>query len=293
MPRAPIFGDCRLDKVDLLAYHRKQRKHFRQFALSLGSKYMAVFSAYFDASGTHSGSLITVNMGFIASWKKWEKFNRNWQRILDSRGIKVFHATDFFTGNKEFKGWKESEKWPFVEALIYTLKGLHPIAYLVRTDEFKAVQAHYTDPRIMDYSPYKLCFDRSLLNVEGWAIREKGRDEISIFFEDGPDKHNTEVLALYEKLMKSPLWKLQHKITSIGFIKKESSKGLPFQPADLVAWAFHRYHTDRIKYPKQGIKETLAKKSVIAISGMMPKYGEGYLFTPAQIKEFFDMVISE
>ncbi|MCI0596779.1 MAG: DUF3800 domain-containing protein [candidate division Zixibacteria bacterium] len=246
---------------------------------------MALFQAYFDESGTNAGSPIVVLAGFIGNLARWEKFNQKWLKILQPAGIKIFHATDCFNGRREFEGWLEETRRPFIEDLIGVIKNIRPITYLVRTGDFQQVKKDYTDPRIVAYTPYKLCFDRCLLNLDGWANRAPGRDEISVFFEDSPEKHNTEVMRLYEEAMRSPLLKGKHKISRIAFIPK--SVGIPLQAADLFAWELRKYHTDLMMHSGRPLR-----KSLRAIFQNNPK-GEGELLDRKKIKEFFDIVISE
>ena len=89
---------------------------------------MSFFSAYLDASGHPDDegdhSVLSVG-GYAAAIESWIKFDGQWQAVLDSEGIKVFHMTDFVSGCGEFKGWsgKEPEKVERRKKFIASLVG--------------------------------------------------------------------------------------------------------------------------------------------------------------------------
>ena len=44
--------------------------------------------------------------GYIAHDGMWDEFNREWQANLNAAHVPEFHATDFYSGQGHFKGWK-------------------------------------------------------------------------------------------------------------------------------------------------------------------------------------------
>ena len=71
--------------------------------------------AYFDETVVHrqvkdeEGKLIRFEPyqllfgGCISSQEKWAAFEPKWRAALDAEGVKVFHATDFYSFKKEFE----------------------------------------------------------------------------------------------------------------------------------------------------------------------------------------------
>ncbi len=80
-------------------------------------------NAFFDESGTHDQSeLITVG-GLISSYDSWSRWELEWNSILASRKVKVFHFTDFMAQQGEFENdWKDRNKRDqFMERLCTTV----------------------------------------------------------------------------------------------------------------------------------------------------------------------------
>src|SRR5208337_2464172 len=60
------------------------------------------FSAYLDESEETSIGVYAVG-GFVGKAEVWERLTAKWLDCLPA-GITCFHATDCFTGNKQFEG---------------------------------------------------------------------------------------------------------------------------------------------------------------------------------------------
>lgn len=59
---------------------------------------------YIDLSGKKGDPLIVAG-GYIAPEPLWRKFEKAWGKINRDAGVQFFHATDFYAGRDEFKGW--------------------------------------------------------------------------------------------------------------------------------------------------------------------------------------------
>src|SRR5580704_15205583 len=80
-----------------------------------------MIQAYLDESGTHAQAKIVVTAGFLASYKTWRNFERQWQKVLNpDGGDRVFHATDCLgkDGYGDFEGWPKKQRDDLVNALI-------------------------------------------------------------------------------------------------------------------------------------------------------------------------------
>jgi hypothetical protein len=62
------------------------------------SSAIAMFTAYFDASGTSKATVITM-AGFVSRVNKWERLEDEWPQPLPS-GITSFHMTDFVSSRR-------------------------------------------------------------------------------------------------------------------------------------------------------------------------------------------------
>jgi hypothetical protein len=80
---------------------------------------LAMFWAYFDetivsAVDDKDGKRRPTEMfvgGCVATAPKWEKFTRKWRRALNSAGVTVFHAKEFYSFQGEFK-WFDQKGAP-------------------------------------------------------------------------------------------------------------------------------------------------------------------------------------
>jgi hypothetical protein len=80
-----------------------------------------MIQAYIDEGGTHEQATIIVMAGFVSSYKRWRKFEKQWNAVLNPDGAsRVFHATDCLGqyGRKDFAGWPKEKRNALVEALI-------------------------------------------------------------------------------------------------------------------------------------------------------------------------------
>ena len=72
-----------------------------------------IWTAYYDESGTHNGSPLTVLAGFLAPAVVWSKFETEWKAVLDRHNITHVHAKHLHHREGEHKGWTDGQ----VEAL--------------------------------------------------------------------------------------------------------------------------------------------------------------------------------
>src|ERR1035438_6245958 len=66
---------------------------------------IAMFTAYFDASGRRDTRVLTM-AGFVSDVRKWAKFDGKWSAILKRENIPAFHMTDFVARKPPFDCWQ-------------------------------------------------------------------------------------------------------------------------------------------------------------------------------------------
>src|SRR5438105_4466057 len=64
-----------------------------------------ILTAYYDESGTHGGSPLTVLAGFVGSGDEWVGFEREWQKVLKKHKITHVRAKHLWHRQKQHKGW--------------------------------------------------------------------------------------------------------------------------------------------------------------------------------------------
>ena len=150
---------------------------------------MAVFTAYFDASGTESSTVISV-AGFVSRLEKWVRFESAWKSFLPDT-VSMFHMTDFVTGRKGWESWKGPEHRKRRAQLLQDLVGCIKLntsqgfTSSVRLSEYREVNRQY---KLREHvgSPYVLLGMSELGRLKLWAVKGKiDQSKILCLFEDG------------------------------------------------------------------------------------------------------------
>lgn len=107
----------------------------------LEKRFLGVFTAYLDDSGTHTTSDVVVVAGFISLANKWEKFTQEWKEALDDYHLDYFHMTDFENSRKQFKGWNGQERKNRLNRFLGIIKNhvLYSVGWAVPKQSFNAI----------------------------------------------------------------------------------------------------------------------------------------------------------
>lgn len=206
-------------------------------------RYMANFTAYFDASGhpDAKGSAMFVS-GFIAPISEWVKFEREWLSLLAEYGIKnPFHMAEFIACSEQFVGWKHNEKRQlefYGRALkVIQRRTNRAISQGVIVDDFWKLVNEYVIPD--DHAaasslktPLSFCAVGACIQIAKWANRRRRRGlkmtgTIEIVFDRG-DKHRGQMAtALRDVFNTDPIF-------------KDKKDVVPIQAADILAWEHAR-----------------------------------------------------
>jgi hypothetical protein len=209
---------------------------------------MAIFSAYFDASGHPDNTDVLTVAGYVGAVDSWVRFDREWQGILEAEGISAFHTTEFVSSQGEFASWKGREPAK-TERRRLTVEKLMGCVEKNCARFFRA-SVYLPDYERVDAAfmlseqigrPYAVCSSSVAYSLRNWANALGALDTLLYYFEDGDkDKGNFEQVHL----------------AAFGTPPRflEKSKALAFQAADFNAWkmrtALHesnkRTHTPQI-----------------------------------------------
>jgi hypothetical protein len=200
------------------------------FSLYRGDAFMAIFSAYFDASGhPDQGDILTV-AGYAATVDSWIRFDVEWKEILASEGVGSFHMTDFASSSGEFASWKgrdpdqvERRRF-FIERLTKCLQKHCARFFRVSLflPDYDLINSEYMLAETIGL-PYAVCCSQVTLALRGWANDLGCLDTLLYFFEDG-DKDKGD----FESHHKSTYGK------NPRFLDKQEA--IAFQAADFNAW---------------------------------------------------------
>jgi hypothetical protein len=188
---------------------------------------VAVFSAYFDASGTKSESAVLTVAGFVARIPKWDRFNQEWKAILAEHNVTQMHMTDFAASRQEFVSWKgqTERRREFVSRLARCIKRNtnKGFASSVILSEYRGVDARFA-LRERVGKPYTLCTRACLGALKAWAKKKNVKpNHILVFVEQG-DEDQGELIRWAAK---------EDGFTVVPLLK---GKAQAFQAGDLVGW---------------------------------------------------------
>jgi hypothetical protein len=196
---------------------------------------MAMFTAYFDASGHPAQGAVLSVAGFVAHIDQWIHFEKNWKAALDAYGVSQLHMKDFGPGAGEFASWKNDKhkRQVFIERLINIIKTRCRRSFVnsIMLEHYRKVDQIYTLTEMN--RPLALAGDNCIQKVKDWAKdRNINENEIAIIFEDG-DKDKGDLMRCCER---------DHGFVP-NFMKKHQS--CAFQAADLLAYE-HRLANKKI-----------------------------------------------
>jgi hypothetical protein len=187
--------------------------------------HIAVFTAYFDASGDKRQKVLTF-AGFVSRIQKWDRFDREWSDMLARYGVPSLHMSEFVSSSGAFSAWRgQSEKRKlFIDEAVSCVKHNtnKGFACSIILSEHNEINAKY---RLAEYAgkPYSLCGVMAIAMVREWA-KKKRTDPKKILYmiEDGDEDRG----QLIERSKRDG-----YKVFPLAKLEAQA-----FQAADMVAW---------------------------------------------------------
>jgi hypothetical protein len=191
------------------------------------SSLVALFTAYFDASGTPEATVLTM-AGYVADVAKWIKFEKRWQEILNREHVKRFHMTDFASCEGEFKGWREKPeiRKRFLEDLQECARKFtnKRFSASVIISDYRAVNKKFYLEEVFG-RPYSFCGVSCIEHVRKWANGRRHVRELMFAFEEGDKDQGN-----FKKICRE---RFRPAINAAFLLKADRA---PFQASDLAAW---------------------------------------------------------
>jgi hypothetical protein len=221
--------------------------------------WMGVFRAYFDASGSPDPeiSILTV-AGYISTEEKWTEFEREWQAILESEGVRCFHMADFAHSINEFDGWKHDEprRISFLQRLASAI-GKH-------TEQDFSMSLYLDDYRIVDRiyklseltRPYPLAAFFVISEAWKWMQATHRGDPVVFILEKG-DTHQDQLIPSLktwgmdlpvDPVLTKKVWRDENGVDHYC---------LPLQASDFLAYEQAKTLTDFINKNRRTVRESL------------------------------------
>lgn len=196
------------------------------------------YTAYFDESGTHSGSDVLTVAGYISSSDGWRIFSAGWQAALTDYSLDHFHMTDFANQAPPFDAWTESKRRECLGRLIKIINetAFGSVAISLSPKSFDVIFS--VRAKAICGGAYGLatsaCFLdlaeslRSSPEIDGW---------IAYVFESGAAGAG-QVSKVFTANERDPKSKEHLRLLSLRFENKRQF--LPLQAADILAYELHK-----------------------------------------------------
>lgn len=183
--------------------------------------------AYFDASGHPDQHEVLTVAGFVSRVEKWDRFDREWPKILRAEDVSSFHATDYASGQGEYAKFNgDPERRDRFQ---------HKLTECIKKNTNKAIRSTLilTAYREVDRvyklretigPPYAVCAMQCLREAVEWARKKNCENTMICYFEKG-DKDQGE----FEKIAKRAFPSVR-----VECLRKHGA--VAFQAAGFAAW---------------------------------------------------------
>lgn len=198
---------------------------------------MTLFKVYIDEGGTNAGSPILTVAGYIARPSQWRLFTKEWNRVLRSAGIKIYHATDAQALRKEFKGWTSERVGQLCAELLPIIpKYARGISASIDMREFLAAIGSRPDLLKVFSSPYNACFHWLTMSLVDLADQARIKPRFEFVHETNNMKR--EALEGFEWVKANSPFGNGHCLAALSFAEKDEFA--PLQAADILAFEVNR-----------------------------------------------------
>ena len=227
-----------------------------------------IITAYFDESGTHGPSPLSLMAGFIADARQWRKFEKRSAKLFARYRVNTFHSIDLRRGDKDFRGWSVDKKIRFMDELQHIANETLERGFcsILRNDDYVSFYANKNRPKkVVRDSRYGLLFRASLasaidgvLGVPRW--REGSPPKLYVVLEEG-HRNAGDAVRLYEFVRSKLSDHRQGPLSGLRF--KSKAESLPLAAADLFAHSAYQEETGArpIGVPKGPIKSETSYRS--------------------------------
>ena len=205
----------------------------------------SVLNAYFDASGSHSGSKLLTFGGLIGSARDWDEFAVDWSVCLERHNLREFHAVHCVNQTGEFRDRSFAERLgimgDFIDVLIE--RNLLHIASIVLMDDWNKLSP--IERRRLD-DPWIFGFEFSVQQSVNWTRRANPKGFVGFVLDIENPQVQQKALATFQHYKASHKW--HSGLAGISF--DSSERVLPLQAADLFAYGINRRETIKL-YPRK------------------------------------------
>ena len=207
---------------------------------------LVIITAYFDESGTHRSSPVSMMAGHVGDARQWQKFEKRISKLFRRYHVDVFHAIEIKRSDKDFRGWSVNKKIDFVDEFSHIVNETTEIGFsaVIRDDDYRKFYLERTRPKkVIADTKYGVLFRASLssairgvLSVPRWADGKK--PSLHVVLESGHPNAG-DALRIYEFYRTQ--FHDEHKgiLSGIAFKSKEE-QCLPLAASDWFAYCSYQ-----------------------------------------------------
>src|SRR3990167_1536726 len=207
-----------------------------------------ILTAYFDESGVHEGSELSLMAGFVGDARQWRKFEKRTSKLFKRFRVDVFHTIDVKRTDKDFQDWKVDKKIEFLDEFSHIINETleRGLAATLKNGDYDYYRNLYWPKRARRDSSYALlcraCISavlNSALEIPRWSA-SSSEPRLNIVLESG-HRNAPDALRVYNFFRERVGLRGQRALAGLTFAKKEDC--LPLGAADLFAYSLFNLET--------------------------------------------------
>lgn len=238
------------------------------FPANAKEKRIAMFSAYFDESGTDEKSPVIVVAGWLSNDKEWIKLSDKWQAVLTKYNLPYFRMSKWQASQGPYKNMTQKEKNQLIERLTTIIKRHVSIgvfgAFHRSTYDEVLHKMHGKDYKTKFVKPYGTCAMLCIETLRRWMKSKSLDGPLAYVFETGA-RYSGEFFETFKAAQKGSNFNQSYP-GGISFYDKRVV--LPLQAADILAYEMYRELKNSIEnYPNPRREVLINIRNVVPIRG--------------------------
>ena len=214
---------------------------------------LAMLKLFIDDTGTHQDSAVVGVGGLIGNEAQWEKFNSDWQAILDAPmdgkpPLRKWHSYDARWGEGEFQGYNQAERDLITRRFrdVITGSGVCSFANMIDGAAWNEFLAPLGPELIA--TPEATALFALIDSAHKWASIQPDGPEIAVYYDSG--RMNDKEVQNLSALLNDPAL-AYGKVLGVTFLPVLGNN--PLQGADMLATEAYWYAKETIKKGPQAV----------------------------------------
>jgi hypothetical protein len=209
---------------------------------------MAFLTAYLDESKSDP---IFVLAGLVSTAHNWNRFSREWGKVLKEYQIPYLHMKEFAFSKGPFQGWSESRRKALLQRFLFLIKSgerIHSFSCIFNYRQYD----HIFPPRFRQQQDhYFFAFQNCIVSMKSFCDRHNlapAGEKIDLVF-DNQAQFAQRALQVYAKYKSIDSIPEEHRniISSLSFA--DDQEVMPLQASDLLAYEINKNRRGFIRTP--------------------------------------------